>query len=281
MNETRKSAGKVGLAKAGLGVEPREMLETLRQQMRRIETAQRPADESRVSSGCVALDRLLPGGGFGRGTLVEWLSDGIGHGAGTLALVAARQAVGGGANAGQSDADRAFCSARGAIVIVDDRETFYPPAAVQLGIDLEQVIVLRAAGLRERQWAWDQALRCPGVAVVWGHVERLDDRWFRRWQLAVEAGGGIGFLLRSTRMRGRPSWADVQLVAQPLPSQGDRRWRIEVTRARGGPAGGAVELEMDEVTATLREASRSDEPRSLSLAAELARATSGRRSARA
>lgn len=277
MNETRKSAGKTDSGNAGPGVEPQEMLETLRQQMRRIETAQRPADESRVSSGCAALDRLLPGGGFGRGTLVEWLSDGVGHGAGTLALVAARQAVGGGA--ADSNADRAFCPARGAIVIVDAQETFYPLAAVQLGIDLEQVIVLRAASLRDRQWAWDQALRCPGVAAVWGHVERLDDRWFRRWQLAVEAGGGIGFLLRSTRMRGRPSWADVQLVAQPLPSQGDRRWRIEVTRARGGPAGGAVELEMDEVTATLREASRSDEPRSLSMAAELARATPGRRSA--
>ena len=45
-----------------------------------------------VSTGCAELDRCLPRGGLGRGTLVEWLSPRAGSGAESLALTAAREA---------------------------------------------------------------------------------------------------------------------------------------------------------------------------------------------
>ena len=52
-------------------------LEKLRRRIARLESgAKRHGGDSPVSSGCEALDGLLPERGFCRGTLVEWLSAG-------------------------------------------------------------------------------------------------------------------------------------------------------------------------------------------------------------
>ena len=91
----------------------------------------------------------------------------------------------------------------GAIVVMDRRGEFYPPAAAALGVNLDNMIVIRAANKKDELWALDQALRCVGVAAVWAPVERIDWRTFRRLQLAAETGGGLGLLLRSTRVRGQ------------------------------------------------------------------------------
>ena len=126
-----------------------------------------------VSSCCEALDRLLPAGGFRRGTLVEWLSNSSGSGAGTLAMLVARQAALEG----------------GAVVVMDRHHWFYPPAAAALGVDLEHVIIVRPDTARDEIWALDQSLRCPGVAAVWSSLgDQLDQRDFRRLQLAAEIG---------------------------------------------------------------------------------------------
>ena len=74
--------------------EPEQLVESLRQQIARLEGARRPASDAPVSSGCGSLDDLLPRHGFQRGTLVEWLVAGEGSGAESLALRAAREACG-------------------------------------------------------------------------------------------------------------------------------------------------------------------------------------------
>ena len=125
---------------------------------------------------------------------------------------------------------------------------FYPPAAAALGIDLERTLVIRAGRARDEMWALDQALRCRSVSAVCATVDQLDWRWFRRLQLAVENGGGLGLLIRPARVRGQPSWSQVQLLVQPRPSQGPRRLRVEVTRCQGLASGGVVELEMEDVS---------------------------------
>lgn len=213
-----------------------ETIAQLRDRIRRLEGARSKRAEGVFRSGCPELDRLLPEGGFPPGSLVEWLAESTGSGAETLALVVAREAAASG----------------GVVVVMDRQEDFYPPAAAGLGIDLERTLVVRAVRLEDELWALDQVLRCPGVAAAWAAVERLDWRWFRRLQLAAEQGGGLGLLLRPARVRGQPSWSQVQLLVQPCHSAGPRRLRVEVTRCQGAPAGGSVEVEMDDVTGALR-----------------------------
>ena len=124
-------------------------VQTLRRQIARIETLRRRPDEPPVSSGCPPLDGILPEGGFHRGTLTEWLADGDGAGATTLAVLAAREA----------------CRQGGTLVVVDADGGFYPPAAVRLGIARGNCVV-RAEQRADHDWALDQALRCPAVAAV-------------------------------------------------------------------------------------------------------------------
>jgi protein ImuA len=209
-----------------------------------------------LSSGCPALDRALPGKGFRPGTLVEWLGRGQGDGAATLAFRAAAGAFRAAAGRG-----------RGAVVVLDRSGEFYPPAAVAQGIGPARLIVVHPANKADHNWALDQALRCPAVAAVvaWPDLldGKLDGRTFRRLQLAVEQGGGLGLLIRPESVRGQPSWADVRLLVEPLPSQSPygwpRRLRVVLLRCRGGghhvPMGGeqTVEVEIDHETHPLPE----------------------------
>jgi protein ImuA len=222
-----------------------EIVRALTQRVRQIEGAQSVASGSVVSSGSAALDALLPGKAFRRGTLVEWLSSGGGSGASTLALMIARQA----------------CREGGALVVVDRQRSFYPPAAAALGIDLERSIVVRPLRDGDDTWTVDQVLRSVGVAAVLSWPEKLCDRTFRRLQLAAESSGVLGLLVRPDSVRSQPSWAELRLLVRPLLSDprpgaaARRRLRVELLRCRRGICGGAVELEIDEETGTLYEQS--------------------------
>jgi protein ImuA len=63
-----------------------ETVLALQKAIRQWEVGGRADDWPRVSSGCAALDRLLPDGGLRRGTLVEWFGGGLGSGAGRARL---------------------------------------------------------------------------------------------------------------------------------------------------------------------------------------------------
>ncbi|MGQ9575056.1 MAG: ImuA family protein [Thermoguttaceae bacterium] len=217
---------------SGLG--RHRFVETLRHQMAQWERARRP-QQATVSTGIRAIDQLLPAGGFYRGSLVEWLAAGEGSGATSLALLAAREAARHG----------------GALLVLDPAREFYPPAAVRLGIDPASLIVVQAARQADYTWALDQALRCPGVAAVLAWPERLAPLIFRRLQLAAEQGGTLGLLVRPEPLRREPSWADVRLVVEPLPTSSPgrtRRLKVQLLRARGGASGRSVEVQLDEQT---------------------------------
>jgi hypothetical protein len=226
------------------------ILAALTKEVRQLERARISVDQ-RVSSGNGRLDAILPERGFRRATLVEWLGGGSlesgeGSGAATLALVAAREA----------------CRSGGMLVTVEPpgSRRFYPPAAAALGVVLERTIVVRPTNAADFQWAVHQALGCPGVAAVVCWTEnlqgsasgKLDDRMFRRWQLAAEKGTSLGLLIRPGSVAGNPSWAEVQLRVCSLPTAAEvvapRRLRVEVLRCRGGQAGGSVQLEIDPET---------------------------------
>jgi protein ImuA len=194
---------------------------------------------------------LLPERGFRRGALVEWLSAGEGVGAGTLALLAAKHA----------------CRDGGILAVFDNRE-FFPPAAVRLGIEREQLVVIRARTAADNHWAIDQALRSPAVAAVLAWPDRIDDRTFRRWQLSAEEGGCVAMLLRYEAAKNEPSWADVRLLVEPLPegwiersephqdSYNCRLLRITLLRCRGKNAGENIDVELDDETYRVRSLDR-------------------------
>jgi protein ImuA len=257
-----------------------QVVAELSQRVRQIERPRPPAGDGLVSSGDGRLDRLLPEGGFRRGTLVEWLAAGDGSGAGTLALIAAREAAADG----------------GAIVVIDPGGMFYPPGAVRLGIDLQQLIVVRPADETDRAWALDQVLRTRGVAAVWCPVDAQDDHTLRRWQLAAETSGVVGLLVRPASLRHEPSWAELRLLVEPRAASRragrTRRLRVTLTRSRAGRVGRAVELEIAPPETRCGElfrpaesrASRQgtrDETRFVHLASSVAAAKTRRRSRRA
>src|SRR5436190_318830 len=190
------------------------LIADLRCQMARLEGGRRLEDEEPLSTGCAEFDRLLPRGGFSQGTLVEWLADHSGSGAGTLALLTARQT----------------CRHGKTLVVMDRQRSFYPPAAVAWGYGLTQMLVIRSASEEDELWALDQALRCRGVGAVFAPLTKLDVHDFRRLQLAAEEGGTLGLLLRPATIRGDPSWADLQLAVHPRASPTGRRLCVEVVR---------------------------------------------------
>ncbi len=206
-----------------------EMVTLLQQRVQQLEKEQR-LDLGRVSSGYRALDCLLSERGLRRGALVEWLGD-CGSGATTLALAAAREA----------------CKDNGFLVVIDRAHRFYPPAVASLGVDLSQVIVVRPQNDKDFHWAVCQSLGCRGVGAVLCWPQKLDPRAFRAWQLAAETGGAVGLLVRSLQARGKPTWADLQLLVQPFTTSEPslpRRVRVEVSHCRAGKSGQQAELEI-------------------------------------
>lgn len=262
------------------------LLDRLRNQIRQFETANRMDDGIGVSSGCPAIDRLLPGGGYSRGALVQWLTAG-GQGASYLSLLAAKQA----------------CADGGALVVFDWQNQFYPPAAAAIGINLDHLIVLRAENrdgknlntgypdahspslTNDLLWSIDQSLRCPAVAAVWGRLGPINETWFRRFQLSAESSGCLGFLVQPICESRQPSWAEVQWLVgsahssqshssqshshqshshqshsqSPLRSASSLQThevRLQLTRCRGASTGKSVNLSINTITGSVQSARR-------------------------
>lgn len=211
---------------------------------------------SLLSTGLSVLDSLLPAGGLRRGTFIEWLADGPGTGVERLALSIVPQALRPG----------------GICLLIDPQQEFFPRGAAAIGIDLDRLVVLRPRSLDDALWAAEQALRCPGVDVVFGWDElvprgRTPDRVFRRLQLAAEEGGTLGVLLRPAAVQRQRCWGDLRVLIQPASrnaglAQGEPSRmltgpstlcaQLTLLHCRGRVAGGTLKLEIDDETGALR-----------------------------
>jgi len=168
----------------------RSLLNRLQRRMvRPTEGRQRPV----LSTGLSPLDELLPEGGIRSGSLVEWLSD-PGSGAATLVWLMA-----------------AHLQSSRSLVVVDPWRECFPPGIAHLGIDLRRTLVVQPTTDAQTLWALEQSLRSSAGCIVIARLEHITQQTYRRLQLAVERGGGIGLLLRPSRYRDDPSWADVRL----------------------------------------------------------------------
>ena len=85
-------------------------------------------------------------------------------------------------------------------------------------------------------WSFEEALRCRGVACAVAEIDRLDLLASRRLQLAVEAGGGVGLVLRP-EPDPAPNAALTRWRAEPVAAVDGIFWRLILWRAKGGAPG--------------------------------------------
>jgi protein ImuA len=213
------------------------LLQELAERIRELEATPHPSGRAARPSGLPALDAWLPAGALCAGALVELLPTAEGSGAWTLALWLAQRA----------------CGAHQTLVVADPHGCFYSPAAAKLGVDLERCIVARPAAPEEVALVLRQALDCPAVGAALGWLDALRPSEGRRLQLAAEAGGGVGLLLRPPAARHAAAAAALRLRVRPVASCAwPRRVRIEVVRVRGGKGGQSLVLEIDDETGDVR-----------------------------
>jgi protein ImuA len=184
---------------------------------------------------------LCPDLGLRPGGIVEWLAATPGAGAVACAMQAMSRYV--------------SVSDQGILVVVDASREFHAPALSGWGISLGRTLLVYPGTRQEACWAIEQCLRCPGVSAVCAWVaERFPTHVQRRWQLAAEAGGGVGMFFRPEAARREPVWADVRLLVTPLAGdRGEaRRMRIDVLYRRGGLGGTARVWEIDHAEGLVR-----------------------------
>jgi len=168
--------------------QPPELLEDLRERIRRIERRP-PRRTAFEATGLAEVDLLLPGGGFPRGALSE-IAGAPGSGKTALCLAAMARAM----------------RAEGLAAFVDGRGELYPPAAEPLGVDLARLLIVRppaAGGLVAALWSAEALLSSGAFEVVamdlpaavrragGAHPESM----VRRLLAAAEKGGAVGLWL--------------------------------------------------------------------------------------
>ncbi|MDO9707404.1 ImuA family protein [Paracraurococcus lichenis] len=175
---------------------------------------------------CGAIDQHLPGGGLARAAVHEVLAAEPGAAAGFCALVLARSRW----------------AREGAVLWIAPEPDAWPPGLARFGLSPADLVLVQAPRRQDALWAMEESLRCPGVAGALLAVDGLDMTAARRLQLAAEAGGAIGLLLRpdAEEESGGATAALTRWRVGALAGTGgahdlgDPRWSLELLRCRGG-----------------------------------------------
>lgn len=164
-----------------------------------------------------AIDHVLPEGGLARGAVHEVLEGEAGAAAGFACVLAAR--------------------AGGTVLWLDRLPDPYPPGLLALGLPPDRLLVGGCADAADRLWAVEEGLRSGALGAVIARLDRLDLAASRRLQLAAEAGGTVGLLLRPDRARPPPSSAATRWRVEAVCGGGQIRWRVGLVRSKGGRTG--------------------------------------------
>ncbi len=187
------------------------------------------------------LDDRLPGRGLALGAVHEVFAGGpaVEHGA-APALFAAG----------------VLARRPGPVVWIVARRDLYPPALARAGLDPGRIVFVEARQGALR--AMEESLRHPGLAgVACEHEGRLHLTASRRLQLAAEATGALGFVLRRSRRFDDPAldapsavstrWRITGLPSRPplphapdVPGLGRPVWRLDLLRCRGAQAASII-----------------------------------------
>ncbi|NND54999.1 MAG: translesion DNA synthesis-associated protein ImuA [Gammaproteobacteria bacterium] len=153
-----------------------------------------------LPTGFSALDGLL-GGGWPPGVLTELLLEGQGIGELRLLMPAIKALQLSGAR-GQRRSQSCW---------IAPPFIPYAPALARHGLDLTQLLIVSPAAARDALWAMEQALRAHTCALVLCWADKVSQQATRRLQVAAEASGAHGFLLRPVRFARQSSTAALRI----------------------------------------------------------------------
>jgi protein ImuA len=225
-----------------------ETLSRLRDQIARIERGDKARARKTIQFGVPAIDEALPAGGLAFGCLHDVAGAGpdTEHGAAAALFLAG-----------------VLARTEGPVLWVQGmpslgRPDLFAPGLACVGLHPGRLLFAEAGA--EVLAAMEEGLAHPGLAAVVGELDgRLSLAASRRLQLAAEQSGVLAALLRRSRVFDDPalaqpsaavtSWRIAALPSAPplphapsVPGLGSARWRLELTRNKGGePASWIVE----------------------------------------
>lgn len=206
-------------------------IQQLRDQLARMTGPSRRSVASVIPVGVAEIDSQLPGCGLLRGGIHDVVGD-LPAITGFLGALLGRQ----------GDIAR--------LLWVTPYVDLFAPGLSQLGLDHKRLIVAQARRDDDRLWAAEEGLREPGINAVVAEVEDADLTETKRLQLAAEASGNIGFLIRRRR---QTSAALTRWLVEPSPSRDCRAtWQVTLERCRGAEAGGSWILRWDDASLSFR-----------------------------
>ncbi len=214
------------------------VLDGLRSSIARLERNGAVAqDRSHLPFGHQALDAGLPGGG--------------------LSLSAVHEVAGAGSDTEHGTAAALFVAgvlARlpGPVLWALERRDLFAPGLAGVGLRPERILYAEAGKPATVLLVVEEGLRHRGLAGVVGELTgRLTLTASRRLQLAAEASGVVGILLRRSHRQGDPAlsepsaaatrWRVAATPSEPplrhrpeMPGLARTRWQLDLVRCRGG-----------------------------------------------
>ncbi len=175
-----------------------------------------------LASGYAALDAELPGGGWPRGAVTEFLADGVGLGELSLLLPVLQT-----------------CVKEGPLALLAPPFSAHAPAWA-MALPLPSLLWVRAEGA-EIAWAAENLLASGalGALLAWLPAQ-TDARTLRRLQLAAEAHGAPAFIFRQAAAARSASAAPLRLEL----GGNSTGLTVRILKRRGPPLAQALQLQV-------------------------------------
>jgi hypothetical protein len=178
-----------------------------------------------LPTGFAQLDAELPGAGWPRQALTELLAGEPGIGELQLILPAIASLTGAGRR----------------VVCIAPPYVPYAPALAAAGMDLANLLIVRAASRRDGLWAAEQALRsgaCHALAA-WLPSPRYAE--LQRLAVAAEASQAVAFLFRPLTAASESSPACLRLALEAAAPE----LHVRILKRRGWPAASPLRLSLE------------------------------------